>query len=134
LTFWCDGHISLDRVSQGGKTCIIRKTVDPDTGKELKTTEFNQAKWGVATNAYLSSIKTNIACGKFDWASFVKAASKFKKPNRHGESAVASSSMTPAAGMADARACIAEDSDGSDGYNSSHGSHHASDHDADASE
>jgi hypothetical protein len=118
----------LDGVRQGGKTCIIRKPVDLNTGKELKTTEFNQTKWGTATNSYLSSIKTNIACGKFDWASFVKVALKFKKPSRHGDSAVASSSMTPATDVADAQACIVDDSDGSDGsdgYNSSHGSHDA---------
>lgn len=113
LTFWRDGYITLDGVGQGGKTCSIRKAVDPDTGKETKATEFNQAKWGVATNGYLNSIKTNVACGKFNWASFVKAAMEFKKPNRNGESTIASSSTTPA-GHTDLRALIVDDSSDAD--------------------
>lgn len=80
----------------------------------MKATEFNQAKWGAATNGYLDSIKSNIARGKFDWANFVKAASKFKKRSRNGESAMASSSKG-ATGHLDARALIADDSDDSDG-------------------
>jgi hypothetical protein len=121
LTFWRDGHVTLDSVGtqavgQGSKTCVIRKSIDPNTGKETKATEFNQAKWGAATNGYLNSIKTNIACGKFDWAGFVKAASKFKKASRYGELTIASSSSTATAGgHMDARALIVGDSDGSDG-------------------
>ena len=116
MTFWCDGHVTLDGVGPGGKTCTIRKTIDPNTGKETKATEFNQAKWGGATNGYLNSIKKNIACGKFDWAGFVRAATQFKKPSRHGESTNASSSSAPATGGMDARALIVDDSDdGSDG-------------------
>ena len=90
LTFWHDGHVTLNGVNQGSKTFSIRKYIDPNTGKETKATEFNQAKWGTATNGYLNSIKSNIACGKFDWASSLKAASKFKKPGRHRDSMVAS--------------------------------------------
>jgi hypothetical protein len=115
LTFWRDGNVTLASVRKGGKSCVIQKAVDINTGKETKATEFNQAKWGVATNGYLVSIKTNIACGKFDWTSFVKAASKFKKPSRHGDTTVASSSRIPATGHMDARALIvADDSDNSD--------------------
>ena len=110
--FWRDGHVTLEGVGQGSKSCVIRKVVDPQTGKETKTTEFNQAKWGAATNGYLNSIKTNIARNKFDWASFVKAALKFTKPSRHGESTVATSSSS--AGHTDARAFIVGDSDDSD--------------------
>ena len=112
LTFWCNGHVTLDGINQGGKSCIIRKSINLNTGKETKTTEFNQAQWGAATNAYLNSIKTNITGGKFNWANFVKAASKFKKPSRHGETTIGSSS-TPAGHM-DVRALIADDSDDSD--------------------
>jgi hypothetical protein len=112
LTFWREGHVTLDSVQ--GKTCAIRKTIDPNTGKETKATEFNQAKWGEATNGYLDSIKLNIDSGKFDWAVFIKAASKFKKPSRHGESAAASSSRN-ATGHKNARALIvADDSDDDD--------------------
>jgi hypothetical protein len=118
LTFWRDGHVTLDGVSQGGKTFSIRKSIDPNTGKETKATEFNQAKWGTATNGYLNSIKKNITCGKFDWAGFLKAASKFKKPGRHGESMIASSSKIPTAGDMDVRALIVDDSDDSDNGNS----------------
>lgn len=121
LTFWCDGHVTLDGIVQGGKSCAIRKSINQNTGKETKATEFNQAKWGSATNGYLNSIKANIACGKFDWASFVKAASKFKKPRRHGESTVATSSSTPAGHM-DARALIVDDSDDSNDPNDSNDS------------
>ena len=115
MTFWRDGHVSfesLNNAAKNSKTTAIRKSIDPNTGKETKATEFNQAKWGAATNGYLDSIKSNITCGKFHWADFVKAASKFKKTNRHGESAVASSSRT-AAGQ-DVRALIVDDSDDSD--------------------
>ena len=111
LTFWCNGHVTLDGIGQGSKSCIIRKSINLNTGKEKKTTEFNQAIWGAATNGYLNSIKTNIARGKFNWASFVKAASKFKKPSRHGES---SSSAPAATGHTDVRALIGDDSDGYD--------------------
>jgi hypothetical protein len=93
----------------------MRKSIDPNTGKETKATEFNQVKWGAATNGYLDSIKTNIARGKFDWAGFVKSASKFKKRSCNGESAMASSSNTGATGHMDAQALIADDSDDSDG-------------------
>jgi hypothetical protein len=114
LTFWRDGHVTLDCISPGGKSCTIRKSVHPDTGKETKANEFNQAKWGVATNGYLNSIKSNIDCGKFDWAIFVREATKFKKPSRHhGGSAMASSSA-PATGHTDVRALIVADSDDSD--------------------
>jgi hypothetical protein len=112
LTFWCNGHVTLEGVGQGGKSCVIRKSIDLQTGKETKGTEFNQVKWGAVTNGYLNSIKTNVACGKFDWANFVKAASKFMKPSRHGESAIASSS-TSAGYMADTRALLVDDSDDS---------------------
>ena len=105
----------MDGLGQGGKSCVIRKSIDLGTGKESKTTEFNQAKWGAATNGYLNSIKSNVDRGKLNWASFVKAALKFKKPSRHGESTFASSSGTRATGHMDARALIADDSDGSDG-------------------
>jgi hypothetical protein len=132
LRFWQDGHVNLDGLGQGGKTCVIRKTIDPNTGKETKATEFNQAKWGAVTNAFLDSIKSNIDCGKFNWASFVKAASKFKKPSRHGESTFASSSKTPAAGHMDVRALIVDDSDGSDGSDGSNNSGHGSDDGPDA--
>ena len=97
---------------KGGKTCSIRKSIDPNTGKETKATEFNQAKWGLATNGYLNSIKSNITCGKFNWASFVKAAKEFKKPSRNAGESAAASSITP--GGMDARALIVDDSDGSD--------------------
>jgi hypothetical protein len=123
LTFWRDGHVTLDGLSQGGKSCVIRKSIDLNTGKETKTTEFNQAKWGAATNGYLNSIKANITNGKLDWAGFVKAASKFKKPSRHGGSTIASSSRIP--DHMDARALIVDDSDGSDG------SHRSSSNDPD---
>jgi hypothetical protein len=118
LTFWRDGLITWDGIVQEGKgkSSTIRKPIDVNTGKETKATEFNQAKWGVATNGYLNSIKTNIEGGKLDWTGFIKAASKFKKPSRHGESTIASSS-TPA-GMMDVRALIADDSEPeSDGSN-----------------
>jgi hypothetical protein len=119
LTFWRDGLITWDGIIQGGKSCTIRKSIDANTGKETKATEFNQAKWGVATNGYLNSIKTNIDCGKFDWAGFIKAASKFKKASRHGESTFASSS-TSGPGMMDVRAHIVDDSESDDSNN--HGS------------
>lgn len=97
----------------------------------MKTTEFNQAKWGVATNGYLESIRTNI---KFDWVGFMKAALKFKKPSRHhGESAIASSSRTPA-GHVDVRALIADDSDGSDNSDASASGSDKSDRDDDNDE
>lgn len=120
LTFWRDGHITLGSVSQGGKM-YIQKPIDLKTGKEMKTTEFNQAKWGVATNGYLESIKTNI---KFDWARFIKAASKFKKPSRHASGSTIASSSRTSTGHVDARALIVDDSDGSesdvpDGHGSS---------------
>ena len=103
-----------EAAGQGGKLCVIRKVIDQQTGKETKATEFNQAKWGAATNGYLDAIKTNLACGKFDWAGFIKTALKFKKPSRHGEdSAVASSSTT--IGHMNARAVLNDDSDDSDG-------------------
>ena len=72
----------------------------------------------VVTNRYLNSIKTNIAGGKFNWAGFVKAASKFKKPSHHGESTAVSSSRTPATGYIDVQVLIVDNSDGSDGSNS----------------
>jgi hypothetical protein len=121
LTFWRDSHVTLDGVGPGGKTCTIRKTINPNTGKETKATEFNQAKWGAATNGYLNSIKKNIACGKFDWAGLVRAATQFKKPSRHGESTIASSSSAPATGGMDARALIMDDSDASDSSGGSGG-------------
>ena len=111
MTFWCDGHVTLEGVQ--GKTCAIRKTIDPNTGKETKATKFNQAKWGTVTNGYLDSIKFNINSGGFNWASFIKAASKFKKPSRHGESVAASSSRT-ATGHKDVRSLIVNDSDDSE--------------------
>ena len=111
MTFWRDGHVTLEGVQ--GKTCSIRKTIDPNTGKETKATEFNQAKWGAATNGYLDSIKNNIDSGKFDWTSFIKAASKFKKPSRYGESATASSSGTTT-GHKDVHSLIVDDSDDDD--------------------
>ena len=94
LTFWCDGHVTLDGIGQGSKSCIIRKSINLNTGKEKKTTEFNQAIWGAVTNGYLNSIKTNIARGKFNWVGFVKAASKFKKPSCHGESSFSAPTAT----------------------------------------
>ena len=111
--FWHEGHVTLDGIGQGGKTCSIRKSIDPKTGKETKATKSNQVKWGSATNRYLNSIKSNITCGKFNWARFVKAAKKFKKQiHNAGESAAASLSITP--GSMDACALIVEDSDDSD--------------------
>ena len=86
---------------------------DQQTGKETKATEFNQAKWGAATNRYLNSIKTNLTCGKFDWAGFIKAASKFKKPSQHGEDSASASSST-AIGHMNARAVLVDNSDDSD--------------------
>ena len=81
----------------------------------MKGIVFNQAKWGPATNAYLNSIKTNLQCGKFGWADFIKAASKFKKPGRYsnGGDPLAALSSTSASRM-DARALIADDSNDSD--------------------
>ena len=79
----------------------------------MKATEFNQAKWGAATNGYLNSIKTNLTCGKFDWASFIKAALKFKKPSWHVEDSASASSST-AIGHMNARAVLVNDSDDSD--------------------
>jgi hypothetical protein len=111
----------LDDVDQKGKT-FIRKSFNLGTGKETKANEFNQAKWVTATNGYLDSIKSNMDAGKFDWASFVEAASKFKKRSRNGESVVASSSSTPAASK-DIRALIVEDSDDSDGDSSNNSGH-----------
>ena len=91
---------------------MIQKSIDPKTGKETKVTEFNQVKWGLATNRYLNSIKSNITCGKFNWATFVKAAKEFKKQSHNArESAAASSSITP--GSMDACTLIVEDSDDS---------------------
>ena len=79
----------------------------------MKATKFNQVKLGLATNRYLNSIKSNITHGKFNWASFVKAAKEFKKQSCNArESAAASSSITP--GNMDACALIVEDSDDSD--------------------
>ena len=97
---------------QGGKSCVIRKTIDQQTGKETKATEFNQAKWSAATNGYLNSIKTNLSCGKFDWTAFIKAALKFKKPSRHGEDLAVASSSTANLNV---RAVLVDDSDDSDG-------------------
>ena len=79
----------------------------------MKATKFNQVKLGLATNRYLNSIKSNITHGKFNWASFVKAAKEFKKQSCNArESAAASLSITP--GSMDACALIVEDSDDSD--------------------
>ena len=111
--FWHEGHVTLDDIGQGGKTCSIQKSINPKTGKETNATKFNQVKWGSATNRYLNSIKSNITRGKFNWASFVKAVKEFKKQSRNArESAAASSSITP--GSMDAHALIVEDSDDSD--------------------
>ena len=120
MTFWHEGHVTLNDIGQGGKTCSIRKSIDPKTGKETKATEFNQVKWGLATNGYLNSIKSNITRGKFNWASFVKAAKEFKKQScNNGESAAASLSITP--GSMDAHALIVEDSDDSDASSNNSG-------------
>jgi hypothetical protein len=114
LTFWSDGLVTLKEAGQGGKSYAIRKTIDQHTGKETKATEFNQAKWGAATNGFLNSIKTNLACGKLDWAAVIKAASKFKKPSRHGAPGDPAAASSSTAGHTDARALIVEDSDDSD--------------------
>ena len=122
LGFWRDGHVTLDSVEQGDKSSIILKSINPFTGKETKATEFNQAKWGGATNAYLDSIRTNIKGKKFLWADFMKAASKFKKPSRHGELTRTFASSSTSAGPKDVRALIVDDpndsndSDGSDDH------------------
>ena len=114
----------MDDIGQGGKTCSIRKSIDPKTGKETKATEFNQVKWGSATNGYLNLIKSNITHGKFNWASFVKAVKEFKKQSHNaGESAAASSSITP--GSMNACTLIVEDSD--DSYTSSNNSSYDND-------
>ena len=111
--FWREGHVTLDDIGQGGKTCSIQKSINPKTGKETNATKFNQVKWGSATNRYLNSIKSNITRGKFNWASFVKAAKEFKKQSHNtGESAAASLSITP--GSMDACTLIVENSDDSD--------------------
>jgi hypothetical protein len=114
LTFWCDGHVTLKESSQGGtgKLCVVRKVIDQQTGRETKATEFNQAKWGAATNAYLDSIKANLAGGKFDWAGIIKAALKFKKQSRHDSTAASSSA--PTGRHMNARALLIDDSDDSD--------------------
>ena len=117
LAFWCDGHVTLDSVEQGDKSSIILKSINPFTGKETKAAEFNHAKWGGATNAYLDSIRTNIKGKKFLWADFMKAASKFKKPSRHGELTRTFASSSTSAGPKDVRALIVNDSDDSDGSN-----------------
>ena len=62
-------------------------------------------------NRDLNLIKSNITCSKFDWASFLKAALKFKKPGCHRESMIASLSKIPAAGDMDVRTIIVADSD-----------------------
>jgi hypothetical protein len=116
LTFWCDGHVTLKDAGRGGKSGVVRKAIDQQTGKESKATEFNQAKWGAATNRYLNSIKTNLDGGKFDWAGFIKTALKFKKPSRHGDSTAALASTST--GHMDARALLVDDSDDSDGSGS----------------
>jgi hypothetical protein len=105
--------VTLKEASKEGKFCAVRKVIDEQSGKETKATEFNQAKWGAATTAYLNSIKANLDSGKLDWAGLIKAALKFKKPSRHGDSAAASSSTFT--GHMDARALLVDDSDDSDG-------------------
>jgi hypothetical protein len=80
LSFWRDGHITLestakDKKGKGG----IQKAINEQTGKETKTTDFNHVNWRVATNAYLASIKANIANGKLVWKELINAAMEFAK-------------------------------------------------------
>ena len=80
LNFWCDGHITLESIAndKNGK-CGIRKTINEYTGKETKLTAFNHTNWRVVTNAYLASIKVNIANGKLVWKDVVSAALELTK-------------------------------------------------------
>lgn len=111
LTLWRDGYITLESVASEKKgKCGIRKTINEFTGKESKATDFNHTNWrmGMETNAYLASIKVNLANRKLVWNELISAAAAFAKLGaKMGDDSMA----TFDDGAEDERAHLVADSD-----------------------
>jgi hypothetical protein len=108
LNFWRDGHITLESIANDKKgKSGIRKTINEYTGKETKSTAFNHTNWRVVTNAYLASIKVNIANGKLVWKDIVSAALEFAKSGV----SLNNDSLTAVGDVEDERALLVADSD-----------------------
>lgn len=109
LTLWRDGYITLESVASEKKgKCGIRKTINEFTGKESKATDFNHTNWRMETNAYLASIKVNLANRKLVWNELISAAAAFAKLGaKMGDDSMA----TFDDGAEDERAHLVADSD-----------------------
>lgn len=108
LAFWRDGLITIESITEDKKGKGIRKAINEYTGKGTKTTDFNHSNWRIATNAYLASIKANLANGKLIWKNVISAAMEFAKLGVNEELMASGAAGDD---VEDERALLAPDSD-----------------------